>query len=321
MKNVNEQGRELMATIETLLANREYERVIELCESVQLEGEPPRKFWFCKARALDELGDTLRAIEAYRCEIALVARVPPVLLGRVGVLLSKLGRYRESAICLAASCRPNPSPDLLILLASAFYRLGQTGKAIATVRAAINIDPANDEAWHNLGAYLLDDGPDEAEKAFRHALEISPDRVDTYGGLGMLYVDQRRFDEAMESARMGLDIQPLDGVCHVVIGDAMEGLGDLPGSERAFSNAFRCDGDKPSALLGLARVLARQGKPSEAMTWYGRGLRAWPDNATIRIACSAFVRQYPSNDPKIKDLCELLDQIQQEVDRLYLEVS
>src|ERR1035437_1187762 len=89
--------------LEQLLADGQYSKAIEVCEAAQLNEDLPRKFWFCKAKAFEGIGDVQRAIECYRCEIASLSRVPPVLIGYVGSLLLQVGKYSDAAVCLRAS--------------------------------------------------------------------------------------------------------------------------------------------------------------------------------------------------------------------------
>ena len=282
----------VMKTIEHCLANGEYRQVVDLCEAIQLADDLPRKFWFCKARALENLGDKRGAVEAIRSEIALLKRVPPELLGQIGVLLGELGKYVESAVCLNESCVLSPSADGLILLASALANLGRLEQARDTIQRALEMEPDNDEAWHNLGAYTLDENPLEAERAFRRALELNPTRSDSYGGIGRACLAQGKISDAIDAAQEGLERNPLDGICHLVVGAGLERLMDLDGAEATYSKAYRCDFDKVTALLGVARVCERRGQINETEQWYRRGLHGWPDHVVIRTAYLAFAERH-----------------------------
>jgi len=278
--------------VEQLLSRAEYRKALGLCEAVQLRESLPSKFWFLKARALEGLGEKRSAIEAYRCEIASLKRVPPDLLGQIGSLLLDLGEYIEGAICLDQSCEIAPSPDRLILLASAFFRSGRPELAREAIRRAIDLAPDNDEAWNNLGAYNLASTPFEAEKAFRRALEINPARSSSYGGLALAYIAQGKTKEAVDAAREGLERNPLEGSCYLAVGKGEEIQGDLESAKDAYSKAFRCDFDKRSALLGILRTLEKQGRLSEALDWHLRGVRAWPGDTEIRNAYTTFAETH-----------------------------
>lgn len=297
-------GEGMIQGIERLLATGEYRRALDLCDAILPNGTLPRKFWYCRARAFEGLGEKRLAIEAYRAEIATLARVPPDLLGQVGSLLADLGDYVGAAVCLGESCEIGQSVDRLVLLAAALSRLGRLGQAREALEKALKIDPAYDEAWRNLGAYFLDVNPTEAEVAFRHAIEIDPARSDGYGGLGKACLAQGRIEEAIGAAKQGLSKNPLDGICWQVVAGGAELLGDLQGAQASFAAAFQCDYDKPAALLGLARVFERQGQPADARDLYLRGVRAWPDDARIRTSYLRFAGASKYSDALLTSICE-----------------
>ena len=305
-----ENGIDRIRSLKQLLADEQYAKVVDLCESMQLDEELPRKFWYLKARALEGLGQKELAIEAYRSQIASLARVPPVLLGQVGMLLRDVGRLDEAVICLRESCEIEPLVERFVFLASALFRSGRSEEARDALRRGLDMNPSWDDAWSKLGAYLLDDCPKEAEMAFRRALEIDPNRVDSYSWLGQACLAQGRTEEGIQAAQEGLRRSALSGSCHTVVGQGMEALGDLEGAEAAFAKAYRCDYDKAGALLALARLSERTGRLKAAVKWYGRGLRAWPDDARIRSAFAAFVERQDQSDPEIVEMCKLHERIE-----------
>ena len=287
--------------IEQLLSNGQYDKVLDVCESVQLDSELPRKFWYCKGRALEALGEKHLAIEAYRCEIASVDSVPPSILGHIGALFMDIGRWTDGVICLRESCDIEPSVERLVLLGAALSKCDRIEEARDAVQKALSMDPRYDEAWHNLGVYLMEDCPSEAEKAFRRALELDPGRADSCGELAGICGVQGRVNESLEWANEGLRIDPRSGLCHLVVGQEMEGLGKFEEAERAYVKAYKCDHYKVDALVGIARICERMARPNEALTWYGRGIRAWPDDPRVSAAFAAFTEGPDYKNPEIGD--------------------
>ena len=49
---------------------------------------------------------------------------------------------------------------------------------------ALALDPDYEEAWHNLGQYLLTDYPVDSEQSFRRALQLDPQRSGSYWRAG-----------------------------------------------------------------------------------------------------------------------------------------
>lgn len=298
-------------SVEQLLDAGEYQKAQAACEALLTEAQLPRKFWFCMARALQGLGDNGRAIEAYRREIAGLRRVPPDVLGNIGVLLGDIGQDVEGAVCLGESCALAPSPDRLVLFACALSRLGELDQAREILKRALDLEPANDEAWNNLGAYSLQlHAPAEAEEAFRRALAINPDRAASYAGLASAQLAQGRIEEALESAQKGLERHPLEGICHLLVGEAAALSGDQNRAEAAYLMAYRCDRTAAEAILGLTELLEGAGRIDEALDWYLRSLRAWPDDATLRARYLAFAEKHDCIDPQVVEMCRRCEAMQ-----------
>ena len=78
-------------------------------------------------------------------------------------------------------------------------QLGRPEEAEAAYRKAIELDPAYACPWNSLGILLADKlgRPDEAEAAYRKAIELDPAFGLACGNLGRLLEEQSRFDEAL----------------------------------------------------------------------------------------------------------------------------
>ncbi len=102
---------------------------------------------------------------------------------------------------------------------------------------------------NNEGLILQDLGRlEEAEAAFRQALELAPERPATHSNLGILLGGQERFDEAIEHLRATARATP----------------------------------EAPAAYLNLAIAFSRAGRWREAVEQYGRLLELVPDHPEFR---------------------------------------
>jgi tetratricopeptide (TPR) repeat protein len=84
-------------------------------------------------------------------------------------------------------------------------------EAEAAYRKAIEIDPRNAATWYNLGNLLRDpfDRYHEAEAAYRKAIEIDPQDAAPWNNLGNLLRDPfDRYDEAEAAYRKAIEIDP-----------------------------------------------------------------------------------------------------------------
>jgi tetratricopeptide (TPR) repeat protein len=105
-------------------------------------------------------------------------------------------------------------PDDAYALASRAHlraELGQRSQAIADQQRLVQVYPQRSAAdWFNL-AYLLDEAErhEEAEPAFRRALELDPQLDRAWYGLGLALIRQQRFDEAVDALKRNTELQPM----------------------------------------------------------------------------------------------------------------
>jgi tetratricopeptide (TPR) repeat protein len=88
---------------------------------------------------------------------------------------------------------------------------GARDEALADARALVAAHPRRSAAdWFNL-AFLLEDAAryDEAEPAFRRALELDPKLDRAWYGLGLVLIRQHRFDEAVAALKRNTELQPM----------------------------------------------------------------------------------------------------------------
>jgi tetratricopeptide (TPR) repeat protein len=105
-------------------------------------------------------------------------------------------------------------PDDAYALASRTHVLAQQGRhdeALVCARALVRAHPQRSASdWFNL-AFLLEATAqlDEAEPAFRRALELDPKLDRAWYGLGLVLIRQRRFDEAVAALKRNTELQPM----------------------------------------------------------------------------------------------------------------
>ncbi len=105
-------------------------------------------------------------------------------------------------------------PDDAYALASRSHVLAQLGRrdaAIADAQRLTARHPARSAAdWFNL-AFLLEGAGrnDDAEPAFRRALELDPKLDRAWYGLGLVLIRQGRLDEAVAALKRNTELQPM----------------------------------------------------------------------------------------------------------------
>jgi tetratricopeptide (TPR) repeat protein len=99
-------------------------------------------------------------------------------------------------------------------LASRAHLHAQMGNNVAALVDATELTRAHPRRsaadWFNY-AYLLEQAQrlDEAEQAFRSALELDAKLDRAWYGLGMVLIRQRRFDEAIAALKRNTELQPM----------------------------------------------------------------------------------------------------------------
>jgi tetratricopeptide (TPR) repeat protein len=88
---------------------------------------------------------------------------------------------------------------------------GQRGEALADAQALVQAHPRRSAAdWFNLAFLLDEDGrPEEAEAAFRRALELDEKLDRAWYGLGLALIRQGRLDEAITALERNTELQPM----------------------------------------------------------------------------------------------------------------
>lgn len=108
---------------------------------------------------------------------------------------------------LASAQRPG-DVQTLTAKGDALYAIGQLDLARTAYRAAVAIDPSALDAQIGLARTLVQSDPEAAETAFLSGLKHDPDNVSALNDLGVIWDLQGRHDEAQKAYRHALTISP-----------------------------------------------------------------------------------------------------------------
>jgi len=132
----------------------------------------------------------------------------------------------------------------------------EVAKLRAAAQKAVELDPLSAESYEALGAaYAREARWDEAEKSFRHAMEIQPNRVESHGYFAEYYLlPLGRVDAAIHELRIAEKSQP---TFRFFLGDALEAAGrDQEALAVCETNpASACGWDARVRLGGAAEVI------------------------------------------------------------------
>lgn len=125
--------------------------------------------------------------------------------------------------------------------------------------------------------------PKEAEKAIVEALRIHPDEAYLFARAAQIYMNQKKWQRALEMADLGLSYEPQHEECLINRGGALLELGRLNEAEMALQQALAVDPENYSAHINMGAVQLRLLKHAEAFTHYREALRLNPNSEHARL--------------------------------------
>jgi serine/threonine-protein kinase len=193
---------------------------------------------------------------------ALAARPDEVvLLDRMGNLLERQGTARLGEAIGYYQAARSQRRLLGITLSKALVRAGRPAQAGAVMQDLVRQQPVNPATWFYLGLVL--DGwqkYDEAEAAYRHALDLQPDLIAAHSNLGLTYMHQGRYAEGEAECRTAVSLQPDFAPAHANLGCALDRQGKYGEAEAACRTAIRLNPDLAVAHATLGSALIHHGK-------------------------------------------------------------
>jgi len=155
-------------------------------------------------------------------------------------------------------------------------------KAKAAARQAIEIDEGLDEAHVSLGyASLLDLDWEGAEREFRRALGINPERARTRHFHGFFLATQARFRESEEEFRRALELDPLSLLIHADYGWSLYCARQYDRAREQLEKTIEIDAAFPQTYLWLSLVCMEAGLPARAAAACDTGLELTGGNPTM----------------------------------------
>jgi tetratricopeptide (TPR) repeat protein len=123
-------------------------------------------------------------------------------------------------------------------------------KALGFIRSVVARFPHSLPVHQMLVDWLRDD-PEANEQALRHVVEIEPANAWARRELAFCLTQQRRFEDALEEAVTGRELEPANPYGHCAIGAIHAEMGNFPLARQAFSEAIKLSVDLDYAINEL----------------------------------------------------------------------
>lgn len=196
-----------------------------------------------------------------------ITHIPKDQLAPPGVISTKFSRP------------PNEETADLYKKAAEAENSGQNEKALEFVKQIVATDPDDFIAWAKLGSLFLDKNKlDDAEDAFKHAINLRPDYTPAQLNLGIISAVRNKYPEAIDIFKKIIEAEPQNARAHRFLGEAYlqnrQGTLGLAALDRALE--LDPDGMAECHLL-KARLYDLAGAKNLATREYKQFLEKVPD--------------------------------------------
>ena len=139
------------------------------------------------------------AIDSYKKALKIQPDYAEVY-NNIGVILSNNDEMEAAIASYMQALKFKPDyADVYINMGDSLRKKGDLETAIHNYRCAVNIEPDSAHAYNNMGSALKDKGDLEAAiGSYKKAIEINTDSAKAYYNLGLLFLEVKRYQEAVE---------------------------------------------------------------------------------------------------------------------------
>jgi tetratricopeptide (TPR) repeat protein len=151
-------------------------------------------------------------------------------------------------------------------------------QAVEKLKVATSLLATNAQAWNYLGLACQYAGqPNEAERAYLHALKLDQDLTEAHYNLGCLWLAQKK-PEAAATEFTGYTLRrPNSQEGFVKLGVAQARMGEWGAAEKSLNTALRLNRQSPEAWNTLGMVRVSRNHPAEAAQYFSNALKEQPD--------------------------------------------
>jgi len=187
---------------------------------------------------------------------------------QLGALYYGQGDYR-SAISPFERARPlNPThPELLLSLADIYLKLNRLAEATSVLKEVERIASATPALRAPLGLLLAQNGRYEEAAQQLETAQKSTASFEVFYGLGTVYIELKRYSEAVTAFSEALRIQPNHARTHFLKGQAHAAQGD-PRAVESLRRAVVLDPSQDPAWEALAEQLFRARASPEVLSLF-----------------------------------------------------
>ena len=238
---------------------------------------------------------------SYRPEKALWHMGRGEALGRIGESERAIAEYRAALELLPSFVKGHRA------LASLLDKHGRDEEALREYRILLDLTPGEPDVHYESGRILAGMGRlPEAEAAYQRTLELDPEFVRAYVNLGELLIRQGRTAQAIEQYRRAIRIDETNSDAHYNLANAFLKQGAFDNAITEYRAVLRLDPDNPKAHVNLGNALAQSGDVDSAIAEFRRALVIDPQTTEALFNLAAMLSSQGQTAESIATLERLL---------------
>lgn len=205
---------------------------------------------------------------------------PLAQLIALGIEHHRAGRLQQAeAIYRQVLQTQEDQPDALQLLGVIALQARQPQAAVDLIGRAVQIAP-NAAAFNNLGeAYRHLGRIDEAIQSYRKSIQLQPQQLDAYTNMSLALERQGKHEEVAKALERAAELAPQRIDLHGAAGSAWARAGDAYRAASAFRRILAIDPNHAAAMANLAMALANTNQTEQAMIAARRSVEVAPNSA------------------------------------------
>ena len=225
------------------------------------------------------------------------ALVPAAVLVAIACLLTtrrQVEHWRDSVTLFRHALAVTSRNHLAELnLAAALVERGDVAAGLEHARAAQALRPDDVKVLATLGTALARSGHgDEAESAYRRALQSDPDSVLAWLGMAVLHAERQQWADAERAYAEVLRREPEHAKAHAGLGFVLSAQARHADAIVQYRAAIVADEKLLQAYNGLALALEATGQTDEALRVLESALQHAPDEQRLRVTYDAMLQAH-----------------------------
>jgi tetratricopeptide (TPR) repeat protein len=169
----------------------------------------------------------------------------------MGEALDGLERSADAIAEFQAAVKAAPQePGVHFGLGYLYWKASQYDEAKAEFETELDIDPGNPQALAYLGDVELKlNDPEKALVLLKKAVDARDDIRIAYADIGSIYVQQKKYGEALEAYQRAVKLDPEQPDMHFRLGNLYRQIGNTATSEEEFAKSRALHKKADDALL------------------------------------------------------------------------